>query len=431
MVQYATAQDVTKNGSNNQNNPSISFSSGQLIVNATIRIRYNLKSDVKLANNASLANAHGLNVRSDGNQTLTKGEGSFKVKINGVAPEEAGVYSININSGKLKCELWFSVVNSPKAKSLTENPDLTEITTSGNSFKKERDILITLKEGSLAATLAYDQLLGSSDGIEIRYAGNSNTIVPGEYIVPIIIKGSSSVVTGSYLIPLNTIEGITSKHRVNVKVVTTVNRFRCSDVIINADAGVAFSETRPVTLILNATSTLSLTTKQLLSSSDGIEIRYSGPTQTFYPGESTINVMISGGSAVQPGKYSFTLDKISEIVSSCDINVHVSDGKIIGKIQNSTININAPADQTHSERREITMTINNSSLNLEGNQLIGFMPGIQVRYYGPTKTYYPGTYKFRALVNVDGPSIGTGVYNVPINLLSEVTSTDKIEVTVR
>ena len=435
LINFTTHAAMAKDGINDipkENSPSLSFSTGQLIVNASITVRYNLKSDVKLSDNASLANAHGLNIRSSGNQTLRKGEGIFRVKINGVAPEEAGLYSININSGKLKSELWFSVVDAPKSNNpLSAKPDLTEITTAGNSFSKERDITIDLKEGSLSATLGFDDLLGASDGIEIRYAGNSKTFVLGTYVIPVNIKGSSSVNTGSYNIALNAVDGVTTKHRVNVKVVKTINRFTCSDVTVNATAGAAFSETKPISLVLNPTSTLSLTAKQLLSSSDGIEIRYSGSSQTFYPGENTINIMISGGSAVEPGKYYFTIDKIPDIVSACNITVHVSDEKIIGKMQNATIDINAPADQSYSERREITMTINNSSLDLEGNQLIGFLPGIQIRYNGPTKTYYPGTYKFRTIINVDGPSIGTGVYNVPVNLLSEVSSRDEIKVTIR
>lgn len=428
IAQPVMAKDGDTNIAN-QDYPSLSFNPNQLIVDAVIPIQYNLKSDVKLTDNALLANRHGLNVRMMGTKTLRKGVGSFDVRINGVAPTKPGNYVLNVNSGKLKCEIWFTVIEDPSIF-VSENPDITEITTSGTSFTRPKDITMTLKQGSLAITLTDEQLLGAINGIEIKYSGSPRTYVPGTHIIPVIIKGSMGIPSDTYTIPLNLVEGVTSKHRVIVKTVSTINRFRCFDVIINTITGSSFSETRSVTLVLNSTSTLKLSANQLLSSSNGIEIRYSGPGQTFYPGENAINITISGGSTVAPGKYTLALDKIPQIISTCNITVNVSPGNTIGTLKCSPIDIIAPADEAYSEKKEITMTINNNSVNIKDHNLIGFIPGIQVRYYGPSKTYSPGTYILNVLINIDGPSIGAGTYSVPLNLIPGVSPQCNVKVTI-
>lgn len=417
-------------GISQKGQPDLILNPNQLVVNAVVPVRYDIKSDVKLSDNTLLANTYGLRVRVDGSKKLPKGTGTFNVKVNGIAPSEPGDYFIKVESGKMKSEIWLSVPGTVKAATESENPDVTEIKTTGTSFTKSKDITITIKKGSPAVTLEYYQLLGSANGIEIRYEGNSHTYLPGKHTVPATIKGGSGVTTNVYSIPLNEVSGITNTHRVMLMSSPTINRLKCNDVEIFATSGTPFFEPRSIAIDLNARTTMSLSPNQLLGSANGIEVRYSGAQQTFYPGENYINVSVSGGSTIEPGSYSIILNNVPELASTCSIKVNVGTGVVQGKIKTPAMTINAPQDRTYSEKREITITIESGSVNLNDYALIGYTPGIHVRYRGQSKVYSPGIYTLSVIVDVDGPSIGKGTHSVPLNLISGINPQGDVKVSI-
>ncbi len=429
-IQTITAKTGSVNISNETHQPIISFKPNQLVINAVIPMQYEAKSKIKLENNTLLANVYGLRVRVDGDKSLAKGKGSLNVKIDGMAPADLGNYVINIEVGKLKGEIEFAVVENASSPEVIENPDITDIKTLGSSFSKTKNIRMTVKRGSPSITLEYNQLLGSSNGIEIRYAGNINTYPAGEYTIPAIIKGGSNVTTDEYLVSLDQVEGIKGSHRIFLQATPAMNRVKCSNIRVRATGGKPFFEYHPIIIELNAKTTVTLTANQLLGSSNGIEIRYSGSQKTFYPGETPINVSISGGSAIEPGVYNIELDNLPQLTNSCNISVQVDPGSVSGKIKSPAIEVRAPADKVHYERRELTMTINTGSVLINDYTLIGFMPGIQVRYYGQSKVYSAGTHTINVTINIDGPTVGQGTYTIPLNLIAGVNPSGDLKVSV-
>lgn len=406
---------------------SLSFSPSQTVANAVTPINYYLKSGkMELKDNTVLITKYGIEVRVHGNTQLTKGTGTFEVQINGTTPSIPNTYRLPIKINKLECELIINVVGD--AYTSESGYETTEISTNGNDFERKATISMSVKQGALSATLNNGQLLGGSGGIDIIYAGKLQTFSPGNYNISVIIKGVAGLMSGSYPVALNNVPGVSTIHEVIIKNTITVSSFRCPNIIIDAISGESFSIIKPITLTLSGT-VINLSANQLLGESNGIEIRYSGISRAFYPGDNEINVTISGGTSVQPGSYELLLNRINNIIPACNITVNVATGKSIGQFICSNLNLDTYSGDSFSEKKQIELVIESNSVSLDSNCLIGLIQGIQVRYYGPTKTYYPGRYTIDIRVRSDG-YLGKGRYTIPLNLISRLSSHGNVNVNV-
>lgn len=308
------------------NNIAISIRSNQLVVNAPIPINYTLKSGkLDLKSNTVLISKYGLKVKVNKNINITKGSGIINAVINGTAPSIPGIYKFAFQKDKLHATIIIKVIAEPSETNF-DNDEYSQITTNNNSFNHRSNIKIKLNPGELALTLEPGQLLGKTDGIKITYAGNLRTYIPGEYNIPINITGEAGLMSGTYKITLDHTPGLNIIHNVIINNSKPASCFKCQGIRINIMSGKSFSIRKPIILTLSG-SMIDLTANQLLGESDGIEVRYSGLSRSLYPGDNNINIVINGGTTLKPGDYSIIMDKLSNIISACDISVRISDGE--------------------------------------------------------------------------------------------------------
>lgn len=325
-----TSQNIfgqnTDNINTGKQNVSISLLTNQAIVKAPIKINYTLKSGkIEFKSNTVISSKYGFRIIVLNNIQLTKGSGTIDAIIDGIAPSTPGIYELPINDNKLTGYTSIEVID-PYSQTINEdvNDLVTQISTTDNSFKVRRSFKLELKPGTVALTLQNGQLLGSSDGIEITYAGNIQTYTTGIYQIPIIISGKTGIKSGTYKIPLNYIPGNEIVHKVIINNSKIISSFMCEDINIMVKAGNSFSVKKSVMLTLTD-SVLNLSANQLLGESNGIEVRYYGPNRTLYPGDNNLNIVINGGSLIKSATYNIELNSLSNIQSACNITVNISE----------------------------------------------------------------------------------------------------------